>query len=244
MGDPPEENRSDQPENDRQNPSAGALESAERHIARSADTSSSCDGSGAAFTATFSALVEWGQERDLIRKQSDFEFFARATDGHGDEHEAWYDAESKRWYKATYLNRFGLAWGRDDTATVHEYLLRLLLQNMYFGDDIHLVALISHEERMRVLISQPHIAGSPAKYDLTQRWFTELGFQKIESDSIAWYYEPANLLVADAHEGNVIQTAVGTLVPIDLNIIQPKGLLLSGIQLELYGQAQPMLPGF
>ncbi len=100
------------------------------------------------------------------------------------------------------------------------------------------MALISHEGKMRVLTSQPHIAGESAKYDRIQQWFVELGFLRIESGSIAWYYPPANLLVADAHEGNVIETAVGTLVPIDLNVVQPKGDLLAGIELALTGQAQ------
>jgi hypothetical protein len=100
MRSPPEENASAQPENHGQDSSIGALESAERHIARSTDTSSSCDGSGKAFSTTFSSLIDWAEERSLIRKQSDFEFFARPTDGHGDEHEAWYDATSNRWFKA------------------------------------------------------------------------------------------------------------------------------------------------
>jgi hypothetical protein len=107
----PEENAAAQPQNDRQIPAVIALESAERHIARSADAGTSCDGSGAAFAATFSAFIDWAEEHSLIREQRDFDCFVRPTDGHGDEHEAWYDAPSKRWFKATYLNRFGLAWG-------------------------------------------------------------------------------------------------------------------------------------
>lgn len=42
---------------------------------------------------------------------------------------------------------------------------------------------------------------------------------------IAWYRKQENLLVADAHEGNVIRTPKGELVPIDLNITKPKGEL-------------------
>ena len=171
-----------------QNITSGALESAESHVARSADASDPRDGSGKEFSVAFEAFVAWGEAHDLIRPQDDFAFFLRPTDGHGDEHEAWFDEESTRWFKATYHNRFGLAWGRDGTATVGEYLTRLVLQNIYFGDDIQLVALVNSENKLRVLTSQPHIAGEPARYDEIQRWFYKLGFCRLETAGrIAWY---------------------------------------------------------
>lgn len=211
-------------------PALCALESAEGHLTRSPGASSTCDGSGTAFTSTFATLLEWGEENKLIRAPKDFDFLSRPTDGHGDEHEAWFDEQSHRWFKATYPNRFGLAWGRVGTATVHEYLRRLLLQNLYFGDDIHLVALLDCERRLRILTSQPHIAGEAAPYTETQFWLRGLGYQRIEADDrIAWYFGAENLLIADAHEGNVIRGPQGTLIPIDLNLIQPIGALLEWV---------------
>jgi len=41
------------------------------------------------------------------------------------------------------------------------------------------------------------------------------------------------LLIADAHEGNVIRTREGLLVPIDLNMIQSVGSLLELVQKSL-----------
>lgn len=220
--------------------SLGALESAERHIAGSADAGSSCDGSGAAFAPTFSALVDWAQDRSLILSETDFPFFARPPDSKGNEHEVWFDAPSKRWFKATYLNRFGIPWGQGNSATPHEYLLRLLLQNAYFGDKIYLVALLNCDGRVRTLTSQPHVAGDFATSEEIQKWFeVRHGFRRIETaDRIAWYLKSENLLIADAHEGNVIRTAVGTLVPIDLNLIQPQGELYNWVQLETTGRVQ------
>jgi len=230
---------SDKPQNDRENPAAGALESAERHIAGSAGSSSSCDGSGAAFASAFSALVDWAEGHALIRVQSDFDFFERPPDSRGNEHEVWHDPASKRWFKVTYLNRFGLPWGEGQSATPHEYLLRLLLQNIYFGDKVYLVAIINCEGRIRVLTSQPHVAGDYATPDEIQRWFRGHAFRRIETERrIAWYLKSENLLIADAHEGNVIRTAAGTLVPIDLNLVQPKGPLLEWVQFQITGQAQ------
>jgi len=55
-----------------------------------------------------------------------------------------------------------------------------------------------------------------------------LGFARVcANDCVAWYIRSDNLLIADAHEGNVIKTPNGDLVPIDLNIIQPSGELLA-----------------
>jgi hypothetical protein len=204
-----------------------ALKSAESYVARGASASSPRDESRSAFARAFRALLEWGEARSLICPEADFPFLGRSPDAHGNEHECWFDEPSNRWFKATFANRFGLAWGRDGTATAEEYLIRLTLQNRYFGDDIRLEALVNCNEHLRILISQPHISGGPATAKEIRDWFLSLGFYGVESgDRIAWYRIKENLLVSDAHEGNVIKTRDGVLVPIDLNIVQPSGELL------------------
>ena len=208
-----------------------ALESAESYIARSPAAGRAVDGGWKAFSYAFQALLEWAEERGLIRQESDFPFFQRVPDGQGNEHECWFDEASNRWLKATFPNRFGLAWGRDGTATAGEYLKRLILQNKYFADDIQLVALVNCAERLRILISQPHVSGEPATCAEISEWFVHLGFQCLQSDDrVAWYREKENLLVADAHEGNVVKSTGGILLPIDLNLVQPIGELLDWIK--------------
>ncbi len=96
-------------------------------------------------------------------------FLHRPRTAFGQEHECWFDEELGRWWKATYANRFGLAWGRDGSATAEEYLTRLVLQNKWFGDGIELEALINCDRKLRVLTSQPHIVGEPAEYDEIQQ---------------------------------------------------------------------------
>ena len=227
-------------ENNGENLADSALWTAESYVTTSADSSRSCNEGGEKFSPTFDALVCWGQKVDCIRTEADFTFFQRRPDGFGDEHQAWFDQEIGRWFKATYQNRFGLAWGRKGTATVREYLTRLILQNTYFGDDIELVALVNCGGRLRILTSQRHIAGDPAPYNEIQDWFRFLGFSRLETAGcIAWYSLADNLLVADAHEGNVIRTIrPNFLIPIDLNLIQPNGSLLDAV-LERTGHAAP-----
>jgi hypothetical protein len=201
-----------------------ALESAARHLAGGTGPGRSYDASRQEFSASFRAPVEWGQSTGRIRLESDFAFFDRPPDGFGDEHEAWFDEPANRWFKATYRDRFGLAWGRNGSATPGQYLTRLLLQNRYFSDDIELVTLLNSSGHLRVLTSQRHIAGEPATAQEIQAWFLAMGFKRLESAGrVAWYESGENLLVADAHEGNVIKTASGVLVPIDLNLVQPSG---------------------
>src|SRR5687767_13977167 len=106
-----------------------ALSAAEGYVAASADAGRSCDAGGKKFAVTLEALCCWAEKFSLIRLESEFPFFGRRADGYGDEHQAWFDEESGLWFKATYPNRFGLAWGRTGSATVREYLTRQLLQN-------------------------------------------------------------------------------------------------------------------
>jgi hypothetical protein len=211
-------------------PGQGALESAAGYVAASAGASGASDESGKAFSVAFEALVDWGKASGLIRAKCEFPFFNRPADAAGREHEAWFDELSNRWFKATYPNRFGLSWGTGQTATAGEYLTRLLLQNKYFRDEIRLIALVNWGGRLRVLTSQPHIAGEPADAEQIRRWLADLGFACLANQwGIAWYRKRENLLLADAHEGNVIRSQDGTLVPIDLNIIQPFGHMLDSV---------------
>jgi len=202
--------------------SSSPLISALSHLRASSRTSGAGDGSGQSFSASFAALLDWGDAQGFLKQESDFPFLTESPTAQGHEHQAWYDPKSNRWFKATYDNKFGLAWGRDGTATPIEYLERLRLQNVCFGDDVHLEALINCKGKLRVLTSQPNINGEPAPAELIKQWFEVLGFQRIEAGgSVAWYDEGTNLLIADAHEGNVIITEDSILVPIDLNITEP-----------------------
>ncbi|HEY1661589.1 MAG TPA: hypothetical protein VGI03_04160 [Verrucomicrobiae bacterium] len=199
-----------------------AIESAARYVATSTAADGQNHGGGKTFSASFHALMCWGEAFSLIREESEFPFLKQKPTGHGDEHEGWFDEASNRWYKATYANRFGVAWGHSGSATAGEYLNRLVLQNKYFGDDIQLVALVNCGQKLRVLTSQPHIVGEDAEYGEICLWLRGLGFRRLESNgAIAWYRDNDNLLVSDVHEGNVIRSVTGALFAIDINLINP-----------------------
>lgn len=199
-----------------------ALESAASYVAASTAANTEGYGSGTTFTASFTAILSWAEAARMIREEKDFPFLNTKTTGHGDEHEGWFDEGTNRWYKATYPNRFGVAWGRIGSATAGEYLNRLVLQNKHFGDDIRLIALVNCGQKLRVLTSQPHIVGANAYYEDICIWLSELGFCRFESNgSIAWYRLDDNLVVSDVHEGNVIRSMDGLLCAIDLNLMHP-----------------------
>lgn len=199
-----------------------ALESAARYVAGSAATDGKNPSVRSPFASSFDAIVTWGQANEIIREESEFDFFRLSPTGQGNEHQGWFHESSNLWYKATYPNKFGLAWGRDGTATVGEYLNRLVLQNLHFGDDIKLVALANCNAKLRVITTQPHIVGTHATYDEIRPWFHGLGFARFESNgSIAWYRTSDNLLVSDAHEGNVMRSVTGALFAIDVNPMHP-----------------------
>lgn len=202
-----------------------ALESAARYLARSEGPSRPNDGRRSQFAASFKALLEWGEANQLIFPSSQFSFLTRPPEGHGDEHEAWFNEPTNVWFKLTYPNRFGLGWNSDETATPTQYVNRLLLQNEHFADRIALLGLIEVNQRMRVLTSQPHVAGDPATCEEIKAWFEGMGYTRVQSDegAIAWYDPDENLLIADAHEGNVVRTKNNVLVAIDLNLMHPEG---------------------
>jgi hypothetical protein len=207
-----------------------ALESAASYLRASQSASGASHGGRSSFTTSFETLLEWGEASGLIRPEGDFSFFQRKPDAHGNEHEVWFEELHNLWFKATYPNKFGLAWGRSGSATASEYLNRLMLQNEYFADDTELVALVNSGQKLRIVTCQSHIQGEAASAGEIQLWFSGLGFVRIEAnDSVAWYLPSENLLVADAHEGNVIRAAKNILFAIDLNIIQPQGEMLKEV---------------
>lgn len=98
-----------------------------------------------------------------------------------------------------------------------------------------MVALVNCNGWLRILTSQPHISGEPATGEEIRKWFIDLGFAYLESEGrIAWYRTQENILVADAHEGNIIKSANTVLVPIDLNLIQPQDELLEWVRNALH----------
>ena len=140
--------------------------------------------------------------------------------------------KAERVYKITYANRFGKAYPRIDgqptfqDATPLEYLVRLLLCNEVFGDEIRLEQVVLDDEGdVRVVTSQPLIVGAQPTEAEVHSYLFGIGFEPVEAvDGVPmtndWYRENDGVMVFDAHGGNFIQTPEGHVLPIDIYVEQ------------------------
>jgi len=70
-----------------------------------------------------------------------------------------------------------------------------------------------------MLIRQPAIEGVVASKKEIDEFFSYSGWQRIEVDGNAAYYEnEKRVLISDTHRGNIIRMANGFLAPIDLRV--------------------------
>ncbi|MEZ5386630.1 MAG: hypothetical protein R3F13_14045 [Prosthecobacter sp.] len=153
-----------------------------------------------------------------------FEETTRPPDAFGYEHEVWFPPSGEQSglvIKATYGNSFGhLPDGSE--ATPLGYLERLRLCNEELGDQIHLLGVEEHcPGVIRVITSQPAIEGHPAEVDEVAQFFTESGFEKRRwGANTVWFRPEDGLVASDTHGGNVLRTAGGALVAIDVPLMR------------------------
>ncbi len=115
---------------------------------------------------------------------SHVEQFARVAEGA--EHCVFHDPVRAVAVKATHVNRFGhSAFGEGVPATLLEYLDRLAMQNLLFGDDIRIEGVAFDEGQMEIITTQPWIVAHPDAPTASQpeidAYFAEFGFRKVES---------------------------------------------------------------
>ena len=108
-----------------------------------------------------------------------------------------------------------------------DYLHRLRLANELLGDDFCFHGVLDDPAGPRLVVSQRHIIGEHAGTAAIARHFAHIGFQPINAKT---FYDPEeNLLVSDAHAGNVLRTADGLLVPFDVCLQRPGGALREAV---------------
>ena len=155
------------------------------------------------------ALIQWAESAGKALSFSHVEKFPRVAEGA--EHVVFHDPPRGVAVKATHVNRFGqsvIAEGM--AASPLEYFERLALQNELFGDDIRIEGVAFDEAQLEIVTTQPEI----------DAYFSNLGFCRAElNPDVPLYFHPElGILVADAHDRNILRNESGVLVPIDLVI--------------------------
>jgi hypothetical protein len=147
------------------------------------------------------------------------------------EHQGFYDQTSDRWFKITLANKAGFVLDARDAvegvagnfesrlATPLEYLERLRLANEKFADGIRFLGVINASDGWRLVISQPNVEGGPPSQKDVLQFFRWRKFRAVNEKT--YYRAVDNLLVGDAHTGNLKKLPNGSIVPFDVLLSQP-----------------------
>jgi hypothetical protein len=140
-----------------------------------------------------------------------------------------FDEASLIWWKYTKPHLAGYTVDFDSQGQPYllnalplQYLERLLLQNEVFGDAIEIAGLWHDAAGQHIVSTQPHIRGRPATLNEIRSGMAELGFSELPWRGIGYEKAPAfhldDICVWYAHPANMVLTAAGLLVPIDVII--------------------------
>ena len=157
----------------------------------------------------------------------------------GVEHDVFHEATTDRWVKLTLPGRSGkelqahveMLGVRPTLHTTDalpaDYFHRLTLANELMGDDFCFHGVLDDPAGPRIVVSQRHVRGEHAGTAAIARHFAHNGFLLINAKT---FYDPEeNLLVSDAHDGNVLRTAEGLLDPFDVCLQRPAGALREAV---------------
>jgi len=159
------------------------------------------------------SILEWGNQAGrIIAANRLFEALQDQRDlGGQSEHTVFHMAGSGRVVKFTLPPNFG---AQGDART---YLANLRSANSLFGDDIILHGILQTEQGLAFVISQPFVDGSAPTDEEVAAWFEAGGYRRTGHNR--WLNDATGTEIADAHIGNLIKTAEGELVPIDLQVL-------------------------
>jgi len=156
------------------------------------------------------------------------------------EHQGFYDQTSNRWFKITLANRAGLILDvrnalagvagnlESRPATPIEYLERIRLANEKFADDIRFLGVIDAPDGWRLVTSQAHLTGSAPTEDEVMQFFRWRRFRMVNEKT--YYRAMDNLLVGDAHTGNLKKDRSGEIIPFDVLICEPGEALRRSVE--------------
>lgn len=160
---------------------------------------------------------------------------AETPDYEGNEHQVWFEQETRTFLKATWPDFFGLkvihAADDDERASPIDYLERWHLHNELFFDNVRFLgAILLPDGKHRLLIRQPAIKGVPATTEQIADFFISNGWNKfMVRDEVAFFDPERHVVISDTHRGNLILMEDGLLAPIDLRVQHLSGALLDTV---------------
>jgi hypothetical protein len=182
------------------------------------------------------ALCEWAA---LNSKRLPFDFIEQFSYvGSGAEHRVYHDQKNNVAIKATHTSAFGHSvYAPGFQATPSEYLRRLAWCNLIFGDDFRIMGVAYDDElQIEIVCSQPWIDAHKIRplplADEVNAYFERFGFYRPpvnNPDAPLFYNRDLRLLVADAHDTNILRDLNGNLAAIDITIGRPAPYLLKEI---------------
>lgn len=159
------------------------------------------------------SILEWADEAGRI---IDWEGFVKLVEhykelGGQSEHTVFHVPESGRVVKFTLPPNFGAQGG------AIAYLKNLQAANRLYADDMRLHGVLETRQGPALVISQPYVSGFSPTLEEIAAWFEAAGYRSIGHNR--WVNAESGVEIADAHRGNLIKTATGELVPIDLQVL-------------------------
>lgn len=158
------------------------------------------------------SILEWGTATGRIIDPAKFQGLVsdRQQLGGQSEHAVFSVESSNRVIKFTLPPHFGVQGAE-------AYLRNIGAANRLFADDIRFHGILETDRGPAFVISQPFVAGSEPSLDEVASWFTSRGYRS--NGHNRWINDSTGTEIADAHTGNLIKTAEGELVPIDLQVL-------------------------
>jgi len=166
------------------------------------------------------SILEWGAATGRIIDPAKFHALVsdRQQLGGQSEHTVFADESSQRVIKMTLPPTFG-AQGAE------AYLRNIGASNRLFADDIRFHGILETDHGPAFVISQPFVAGCEPGLEEVAAWFEQNGYRSTGHNR--WIHDGTGTEIADAHTGNLIKTADGELVPIDLQVLSEDNTGLS-----------------
>lgn len=129
------------------------------------------------------------------------------------EHHVLLAPDKSRVLKTTIPPNFGAG------GCVAAYARNLRRCNAVFGDEIRFEGILRAEGGPMIVTTQPYTEGDEPEIEEIAAWFQAQGYESCGYNQ--WRHPDTGVVIADAHEGNLIKTPEGDLIPIDLQVLNP-----------------------